>query len=171
LVVGPATAIVVQTVGGIAWSGVLLASGNFLYDAVMPDRRARCAAYLNALVNGGLCVGALAGGAVAWLLPEDAVWIPTLAGASSRLPVLFALSGGLRLLVALAIVPLVREVRPSAGRPARAHWLFLVGTLPLRMLRFQPLLPRRPTGSEPAAPAPPDDGAPARAAGGPPAAR
>ena len=143
LVTGPASAIAVQALGGVAWSGVLLASGNFLYDAVMPDRRARCAAYLNALVNTGLCVGALAGGAIAWWLPERAALVPTAAGVPSKLPVLFALSGGLRVMVALAMAALIREVRATPDRPARAHWLYLVGTLPLRMLRLQPLLPRR----------------------------
>ncbi len=88
-------------VGGACWSGVGLASFNFVTEAVTPQRRVRCYAYM----QGTICV-------------VVALFMFLFLGITDHLPVLFRhqlqtvflISVGLRLAPALALVFLVREV-------------------------------------------------------------
>ncbi|MBI2935436.1 MAG: MFS transporter, partial [Chloroflexi bacterium] len=93
---------VVQVYTGFAWAGFNLTSVNFLFDATTDRNRT---AYLS-LFNAGAGIvgtlGALTGGALVIHLPA-LFGVPVL--------MLFALSGGLRLGVAIAFVSVVREVR------------------------------------------------------------
>ena len=46
----PAYLMLVQIFAGFSWSGVTLSSGNFIYDAVTPQKRVRCIAYFNVIM-------------------------------------------------------------------------------------------------------------------------
>ena len=102
----------VQAFAGLVWAGFGLASGNFLYDAVTPPKRALCVAY-QALIN-GTCIfaGATVGGYVAVRVPEiytlgDWTWKPV-----STLLVLFLISGFARIVASALLLRKFREVRP-----------------------------------------------------------
>jgi len=102
----------VQICAGFVWAGFGLASGNFIFDAVTPPKRALCVAY-QSLIN-GLCVfiGSTAGGYVATRLPEayfigSWAWKPV-----STLPVIFLLSGIIRFIASCLLLHRFKEVRP-----------------------------------------------------------
>ena len=65
----PAYLMVVQMVSGFAWSGVTLSAGNFIYDAVTPQKRVRCIAYFNVINGVALFFGSSLGGYLASRLP------------------------------------------------------------------------------------------------------
>ena len=103
-----------QVLSGAAWSGFNLATQNFIFDAVAPRKRARVMAYFSVL-NGFFT---LLGGVVlgAWLathLPNTyrlgALHVTYL----SPLPAVFVVSGVLRLVALLLLLPQFKEVRPA----------------------------------------------------------
>jgi len=101
----------IQVCAGFVWAGFGLASGNFIFDAVTPPKRALCVAY-QSLIN-GLCVfiGSTAAGYVATQLPETYylgfwTWKPV-----SALPVIFFLSGVMRLIASSLLLHKFKEVR------------------------------------------------------------
>jgi len=104
--------VLIQLYGGFVWAGFNLAVGNFLFDAVSPPKRARCAAY-QAIINGifVLC-GALLGGWYASHVPAaslaEKLWILP----PSVYFQLFLISGLMRLAAAAVFLPLFAEVRP-----------------------------------------------------------
>ncbi|MEE4352869.1 MAG: MFS transporter [Desulfatiglans sp.] len=115
--------VLIQIYSGFVWAGFNLASVNFIFDAVTPPKRALCVAY-QGLVN-GLCVfvGSLAGGYVATQLPEfyplgSWVWKPI-----SPLPVIFLLSGVMRLVASGLLLHRFKEVRQV--EPIRGHEIIL----------------------------------------------
>ncbi|MCX6996017.1 MAG: MFS transporter [Kiritimatiellaeota bacterium] len=103
-----------QVLSGAAWSGFNLATQNFIFDAVSPRKRARGMAYFS-LVNGFFT---LLGGVVlgAWLathLPSAYHLGPLRVTYLSPLPAVFVVSGVLRVLALLLLLPQFREVRPA----------------------------------------------------------
>jgi MFS family permease len=102
----------IQVFSGLVWSGFSLASGNFLFDAVSPPKRARCVAY-QGLINGVFFfLGSSAGGYVAGHMPNSIsigpwVWTPAF-----MLPVLFLISGIMRAIAAGVFLRRFKEVRP-----------------------------------------------------------
>ncbi len=61
--------VAVELFAGFVWGGFNLCATNFIYDAVVPDKRVRCLSYFN-LINGlALSLGALLGGFLAERLP------------------------------------------------------------------------------------------------------
>ncbi len=104
--------VLVQIFGGLVWAGFSLASGNFLFDAVSPPKRARCVAY-QGLVNGfSFFLGSLAGGFVAGHLPNSISFGPWSWAPVSMLPVLFLISGIMRAIAAGVFLRRFKEVRP-----------------------------------------------------------
>ncbi len=103
---------IIQVYGGLIWSGFSLASSNFLFDAVTPPKRARCVAY-QGLVNGiFIFMGSLMGGYAAGHLPHGIpmgffTWEPEF-----MLPVVFLISGLIRLVAAAMFLRKFKEVRP-----------------------------------------------------------
>ncbi|MBI5368760.1 MAG: MFS transporter [Planctomycetes bacterium] len=94
---------------GMVWGGWVLASGNYLFDAVTPAKRARCTAYCNLLANLGVLAGSLLGG---WL--EDRLAArPALFGVPVAVPfmALLVLSAVGRLGACLIGLPCFRELR------------------------------------------------------------
>ncbi|MBM3945796.1 MAG: MFS transporter [SAR202 cluster bacterium] len=117
--------LLVQFYSGVAWAGFNLTSANFLFDATTERNRT---AYL-ALFNTGAGLSAMAGALLGGVIVGH---LPALLGSS--ILALFAVSGGLRLAVALGFAPFIREVRRVAplsnlevfhlmlaGKPAHLH--------------------------------------------------
>ena len=91
-----------QVISGVAWSGFSLAGGLFLYDATSSENRVRYIALNNAIVWGGVSLGALLGG---FIVPH----LPILK--QSNLLTIFLISGLARLATVLIFVPRISEVR------------------------------------------------------------
>jgi MFS family permease len=127
--------LVYQLISGLVWAGFNLSSANFIFDSVSPPKRARCVAYHNLLVNGGIFAGALAGGWLAPHLPDRLPIAPHPVELASHLQFLFLVSGAARLVVSLAFLPLIREER-GTERPGWGVILQVVGLSPLRGFRF-----------------------------------
>jgi MFS family permease len=90
----PAYLMAVQIFAGFSWSGVTLSAGNFIYDAVTPQKRVRCIAYYNVFNGSALFAGSFLGGYLAARLPELFGY---------RLLTLFAVSCFCRVLVHLVL--------------------------------------------------------------------
>ena len=67
--------VALQIGSGAAWAAYGMGTSTFLYDAVSPAQRTRCAAYFAATVGLAQCLGALAGG---WLYEN----LPPIGGSS-----------------------------------------------------------------------------------------
>lgn len=103
--------LLIQIYGGFVWAGYNLASANFIFDAVTPGKRARCAAYHGLVGSAFVLAGSLAGAYVIEGLHDTVSifglsWTP-----ASRFFVLFLVSGAMRLVTASLLLPLFREVR------------------------------------------------------------
>ena len=94
--------IIIQLFAGYVWAGYNLSVFNFVYDAVMPEKRTRCVSYLNVINGTAICCGALLGGFLAVSLPPISGY---------RLMTLFLLSGVLRAIFTAVILPMIKEVR------------------------------------------------------------
>jgi MFS family permease len=111
-----------QMCGGFAWSGVTLCTGNFIYDAVTPQKRVRCIAYFNVVNGMALFLGASLGGFLASRMPP-LFGYPLLG--------LFALSCFCRLSVYLLLSRSFREVRPTHEVSIQELFFSVVGIRPL----------------------------------------
>lgn len=101
----------IQVFGGLVWSGFALSAGNFLYDTVLPARRAQYGAMHSVLASSGVFAGALAGGLLAPHLPRSTVLFGLSIDWASNLYWVFLLSALARGLVALLFIPHLKEVR------------------------------------------------------------
>jgi MFS family permease len=95
-------ALVPQMLSGAGWAALGLASSNFIYDVVSKPKRALCLSYHNMLVGALAFIGAIIGGLLAQYLPNFQF---------SNLLILFAITGVLRLAVALIFLPHIDEVK------------------------------------------------------------
>jgi MFS family permease len=118
----PAYLMGVQMVSGFAWSGVNLSAGNFIYDAVTPQKRVRCIAYFNVINGVALFFGSSLGGYLASRLPP--VFGHPLLG-------LFALSCFCRLSFYLLLSRSFREVRAAHEVSIQELFFSVVGIRPL----------------------------------------
>jgi len=131
--------ILIQIIAGTAWAGWLLATTNFVFDAVTPPKRARCAAYLNFFNSAGIFAGAMLG---AFLSAHPVHDIDT--GALkltffSSLEFIFVLSGLLRFVNVYFLMPAVHEPRDIGAVPAaRELFLMLIHVRPLTGGHFEP---------------------------------
>lgn len=95
-----------QVFSGFVWAGFNLATSNYVFDAVKPEKRARAVAFYNSLQGLAIFIGAAAGGILA----------PYLTGAQQRLyllselQVLFLISAILRFIFVLILLPMIKEV-------------------------------------------------------------
>ena len=118
----PAYLMVVQMVSGFAWSGVTLSAGNFIYDAVTPQKRVRCIAYFNVINGVALFFGSSLGGYLASRLPPFFGY-PLLG--------LFALSCLCRMSFYLLLSRTFREVRVAHEVSIQELFFSVVGIRPL----------------------------------------
>ena len=101
----------IQIIGGMVWAGFSLSMSNFIFDTVAPQQRAKAVAIYNTMNAFAVLLGASLGG---WL---GSFLSPTLNLGIfqhtfiSNLPLLFLISGCLRLLWVLFFIPKLKEVR------------------------------------------------------------
>lgn len=106
----------IKAFSGFVWSGYVLSTSTFLFDAVSPKHRSRCAAY-QGLINSILVfIGASVGAMFSNLIPSasslDHQWLTT----TSSILMVFLISAVFR----LAILPFLssfKEVRPVPHAP------------------------------------------------------
>lgn len=93
----------VEAFSGMAWAGFNLSSSNFIFDAVQPENRIRCIAYYKFFEGIAVFAGALLGG---FLINHIPAWVFI-----SGIPAVFLMSGILRLLFSLSLLPTLEEAR------------------------------------------------------------
>jgi MFS family permease len=91
-----------QLIIGLGWSAFGLGSTNFVYDAVPKQRRGFYISYQHILMSLGIFVGSFIGGVLAEYLPKIGI---------SNLPLLFIISGVLRVMTIAIFLPRIKEVR------------------------------------------------------------
>lgn len=96
--------ILVEALSGFLWAGLNLSSANFIYDAVTRERMALCVTYNAIIAAIGTFLGAIIGGFFADNFTTIFGFNPII--------FIFLLSATLRILVAIFMLPRVREVRP-----------------------------------------------------------
>ncbi len=92
----------INTLGGLSWSGFMLCSLNYVYEATPPGERARVVGYLAAFGGVGLFLGALLGGLLAGHVPVLFAY---------PIMTLFLLSGLVRLGAGALFLPFLKESR------------------------------------------------------------
>lgn len=111
-----------QIFTGFAWAGFNIASSNFIYDAVSPQKRTRCIAYFNALNGTAICLGALIGGFMVEKLPN-------LFG--HKILTLFLISAILRIIIIMFFSMRLKEVRSVEIIKSRELFFSVIGIKPL----------------------------------------
>ena len=101
----------IQLYSGLFWSGFNLAAANFVFDAVTPQKRARCFAY-QSIINGWFVfLGSALGGLAATQLPRSASELFAGWVGYSPFLILFVLSAVARVLAMVILFPGFKEVR------------------------------------------------------------
>ena len=118
----PVYLLLVQMFAGFSWSGVTLSAGNFIYDAVTPQKRVRCIAYFNVVHGVALFIGSYLGGFLATRLPPLFGY---------RLLSLFAVSCFCRVCFYLFLSRSFREVRPAHEISIQELFFSIVGIRPI----------------------------------------
>jgi MFS family permease len=103
--------LLVQALSGLSWAGFTLGATNFLYDLIAREKRVTYLAIHNILTASGVFCGAVLGGYLGVVLPGQIdfagftmTWLSPLLG-------VFAISALARIVVLLALLPGIREVR------------------------------------------------------------
>lgn len=103
--------VAIQMLGGFAWAGFTLSSGNFIYELVPAGKRATYLAMHNGLTGVAVVLGALLGGYLSEHLPQSIHfgewrwhWFSALYG-------VFVLSALLRAAVVVYFLPRIQEIR------------------------------------------------------------
>ncbi|MCL5730277.1 MAG: MFS transporter [Candidatus Pacearchaeota archaeon] len=104
----PVYLILVPTlISGISSAGFNLASNNFVYDNVRPDKRGLAISYFNMLTGIGIFLGASFGAFLIKFLSISFI---------SPILAIFILSGGLMIITTIVFMPMIREVRDFKRR-------------------------------------------------------
>jgi hypothetical protein len=103
--------IAVNFVGGVVWAGLTIGLQNYLFDAVRIEDRAKSVAVWNTVNAIGWCAGALLGGWFATVIPSDIAVPGFKLELMSNLPVVFFISGVLRLFVIFGLLRSLHEAR------------------------------------------------------------
>ncbi|MDD5700056.1 MAG: MFS transporter [Candidatus Nanoarchaeia archaeon] len=95
---------------GVAWAGFNLASNNFVYDNVRPEKRGLALSYFNMLTGIGIFIGAAIGAFLIRFL-----------NIKFMLPIffIFVLSGVLMMMVVIVFMPMMKEAREIKPRKAK----------------------------------------------------
>lgn len=104
--------LVLQALSGIFWSGFHLGAINFLFDAVISEKRAQCVAYYNMIANAAILLGALLGGFSLNFIDRNLEIFSYQITLVSPLCVLFLISSLLRFIIAGFFRRHIREVKP-----------------------------------------------------------
>jgi MFS family permease len=101
----------VNFAGGVIWAGLSLGLQNYVFDSVRVEDRAKGVAVWNTVNAMGWFAGSMFGGWLATVLPVH-MPIPGLElRLASNLPLVFFISGALRLVVSLSLLKTFREPR------------------------------------------------------------
>lgn len=130
--------ILVQIVAGLAWAGWTLASTNFIFDAVTPPKRARCAAYLSFFNSMGFFFGAIAGAYLSAHVPDTFNTGAMIISFQTPLLTIFLISSALRLLIVFIFMPTVHEVRRVSEPRVKDMFVMLTHVKPLSGVRYEP---------------------------------
>jgi MFS family permease len=126
----------VQIYAGFVWAGFNLAAANFIFDAVSPPKRARCIAYQSVVNSAFVLAGSLLGGYLIEVIPTNFPLNEGLFTENSSYFRIFILSGLLRLLGVIFLLPLFKEVR-SVDEISHRELIFRVTSLrPLSGISF-----------------------------------
>ena len=119
--------LIAEAYSGIVWAGFELATGNFLFDSVTPQKRARCSAYYNLLNGYGVFVGAIVGGLLADKLPSSVSLLGNRIDLLSSLQIIIFGSGILRLVSSVLLISTFKEPRsniiPIGAKDLFLHWI------------------------------------------------
>ena len=117
----------VNFLGGVTWGGLALGLQNYVFDAVRPADRAKAVATYSTINALGWCVGALVGSWLVNLLPSQIAIAHFSLSLASNLPLVFFVSGALRLAVSGSLLGAFHEARAVEHAP----FTQLVWELPL----------------------------------------
>lgn len=126
--------ICVNLFGGMIWAGFSLGLQNYIFDAVPAEDKGRAVALANTINAMGWFVGALTGGWLAGWLPSRISGLEIDWSVGSNLPLLFLVSGSLRLVVAILFLPRLRELRTEGTCSPRRLLAHLPVLQPLHRL-------------------------------------
>jgi hypothetical protein len=113
----------VQVLSGFLWSGYMISSSNFVFDAVPGAKRACSISYFNVVNGAAICAGALIGGFLIDFIPIHS----PLPG----IPAVFVMSSAMRFLFRLLMSRGIKEVRTSRSIPAIYLFSYVGGIRPL----------------------------------------
>jgi MFS family permease len=117
----------VNFLGGVTWGGLALGLQNYVFDAVRPADRAKAVATYSTINALGWCVGAIVGSWLVNLLPSQIAIGHLSLPLASNLPLVFFVSGALRLAVSGGLLRSFHEARAVEQAP----FTQLVWELPL----------------------------------------
>jgi MFS family permease len=123
--------LVVQAFGGFIWAGFSLSASNSLYDLIPQNKRATYMAIHNVLCSTGLFFGALLGGWLGTIMPDQYSIFGYSITLTSVLYNIFVLSFLLRLATMLVFIPKLQEKRKVRRVP--------ITNLIFRVIAFNPL--------------------------------
>ncbi|MDE3243404.1 MAG: MFS transporter [Nitrospirota bacterium] len=103
--------VLVNFLGGVVWAGLALGLQNYVFDAVHAEDRAKGVAVWHTINALGWFIGAMMGGWLATVAPADLRWAGLNLHLASNLPVVFFLSGLLRLMVSVTLLRTFGETR------------------------------------------------------------
>ncbi|MCK5615916.1 MFS transporter [Candidatus Pacearchaeota archaeon] len=96
--------LVPSLIGGVAWAGFLLASGNFIYDNVEKEKRGAAVSYHNMLIGIGTFFGAGLGAFLIKFIKTDMV---------EPIIIIFIIGGIARMTAVFFFMPTIKEVRKT----------------------------------------------------------
>jgi MFS family permease len=113
----------IQMLSGMCWAGFSLASGNYLYDVTIPEKRATYSAIHQTLSHIAIFFGAVAGGVLGTHAAASTSFAGYTVDFPSSLWVVMAVSAAVRLVACIVFLPRIREVR--SVRPTSAAMIAL----------------------------------------------
>lgn len=123
--------------GGVVWAGLSLGLQNYVFDAVRPPDRAKAVAVVSVVNAVGWAAGTLLGSWLIGIVPDRLSLGPWSLHPASNLPLIFFVSGLLRLMVAAGLLGTFEEQR-QVERRAHHHLVWELPLLkPLRQLAFR----------------------------------
>jgi MFS family permease len=108
--------VIVNFFGGVVWAGLGLGLNNYVFDAVRPADRAKAVAVSSTVTAIGWALGTLIGSWLIDTVPSTLQWGGWILQPVSNLPLLFFLSGTLRLIVAASLLRTFHEPREVEQR-------------------------------------------------------
>ncbi|MDQ6735448.1 MAG: MFS transporter [Nitrospirota bacterium] len=101
----------INFLSGLIWPGFSLSLGNYVFDAVQPGDRTKGVAIYNTVNAIGAGIGAMLGSWLATVAPSQLFLFGLILPLASNLPILFLVSGLLRLIVSLTLLNTFKERR------------------------------------------------------------